>query len=104
MPTMKFMIALRSNIQDTAYNVTPQKAANTGQLQEEDGSTIVSSKSIPVIINVVGNKYIMGRKYRTSGNPQKLTQTQSQFKKDVRKPRYSVAVSPHDPTSVQVLI
>ena len=74
-PTLKFMIALKSNIQDTAYNVTPKKAANTGQLQEEDGSTIVSSKSIPVSINVVDNKYIMGRKYRTSGNPQKLTQT-----------------------------
>ena len=74
MPTMKFMIALKLNIQDTAYNVTPQKAANTGQLQEEDGSTIVSFKSIPVNINVMENKYITGRKYRTSGNPQKLTQ------------------------------
>lgn len=48
--------------------MTPQKAANKGQLQQEDGSTIVSSKSIPANINVVDNKYITGRKYRTSGN------------------------------------
>ena len=69
MATMKFMISLKLNTQDTAYNMTPQNAANNGQPQEDDGSTIVSSKSIPVNINVVDNKYITGRKYRTSGNP-----------------------------------
>ena len=76
----------------------PNGSADNRQLQEDDGSTIVSSKSIPANINVVDNKYITGRKYRTSGNLQKLTQTQYQFRKDVRKPQYSVAVSPHDPT------
>ena len=98
MATMKFMIVLKLNIQDTAYNVTPKKAANTGQLQEDDGSTIVSSKSIPMNVNVVDNRYITGRKYRTSGNALNLTQTNSQLKKEARKPRYSVAVSPHDPS------
>ena len=98
MATMKFMIALRTNIHDTAYNVNPPTAVNKGQLQQEDGSTIISSKSVPVNINVVDSKYITGRKYRTSGNLQKLTHPQSHLKKGMKKPRYSVAVSPHDPT------
>ena len=40
----------------------------------------------------------MGGKYRTSGNPQKLTQNQNHFRKAIRKPWYSAAVSPQDPT------
>ena len=73
MATMKFMIALKLNIQDTAYNVNLKNAAHIRELQEDDGSTIVSSKSIPVNINVIDNKYITGRKYRTSGNALNLT-------------------------------
>lgn len=76
MAMMKFTTSLKLNIQDTTYNMTPPiGSANNRKLQEDDGSTIFSSKSIPANINVVDNKYITGRKYRTSGNPQKITQT-----------------------------
>ena len=95
MATTKFMSVLKMNVHDTAYNMT--HVTGHTQLEKEDGSTIVSSKSVPVNINVIDNKYITGRKYRTSGNQQQLTQAQTQFRKDVRKPRFSVAVSPKDP-------
>ena len=95
MAATNFMSALKMNVHDTAYNVT--HVTRQTKLEKEDGSTIVSSKSVPVNINVIDNKYITGRKYRTSENQQQLTQAQTQFRKDVRKPRFSVAVSPKDP-------
>ena len=66
-------------------------------LPGEDGSTIISTKSIPINIDVIDNKFITGRKYSNSGNHQNLANAQSYLNQTQRKPRFSVAVSPKDP-------
>ena len=100
MGASSFTNILKLNVNDTAYNMNPTnlKAMSTNKnVLGEDGSTIISSKSVPTNIDVIDNKFITGRKYRNSGSHQNLAHNQSYFQQTQRKPRFSIAVSPKDP-------
>ena len=75
MGASSFTTMLKLNVNDTAYNMksTNLKAMSINKnLLGEDGSIIISTKSVPTNIDVIDNKFITGRKYRNSGNPQNL--------------------------------
>ena len=77
--------------------------------REEDGSTIQTNKSIPHNINVINDKFITGRKYRTNDFPQDTVDEYNNFlhkainshsgKRDTnrRLSGFSKAISPNEP-------
>ena len=88
MGASSFTNILKLNVNDTAYNMktTNLKAMSTNKnVPGEDGSTIISTKSVPTNIDVIDNKFITGRKYRNSGNHQNLAHAQSYFQQTQRK-------------------
>ena len=86
--------------------MTPVHAPVTDytQLEREDGTTIISSKSVPVNINVIENKFITDRKYRTDPIDEfnySLKEATSIYKHKRNPDRkisgFSKAISPNEP-------
>ena len=64
MEASSFTSQLKLSVHDTAYKMsqTNLKATSTNnKLTKEDGSTIISTKSVPTNIDVIDNKFITGR-------------------------------------------